>query len=152
QATLHRYDLAAHHVLSGSISLGGVSGCQCSPGNFHFEGWDVSADGQHVVFQRTTPKPSGSFGGIGSSTIYYANADGSGATPIAQSMATSSLVRLRIAPDGRHVAFTTALPSPSVISACVDSPGTKGDPCFHSYTPDAVAYPAWSADSSSFYA
>jgi hypothetical protein len=149
---LHRYDLNAKQTLPGAIDLGSFGSCQCSPGNFFFQGWDVSPDGAHVVYQVTTPKNGDNMGAIASSHIYYANADGSGATQIARYMATTSLVRMRLSPDGSQVAITNALPTPSVISACVNSPGDKADPCFHAYTPDAVDLPAWSADGRSFVA
>ena len=149
---LHRYDLNAKQPLSGTIDLGAFGSCQCSPGNFFFQGWDASPDGAHVVYQVTTPKSGQGVGTIASSRIMYANADGSGATQIAQYMTTTSLVRMRLSPDGSQVAITNALPSPSVISACVNSPGGRTDPCFHSYTPDAVDLPAWSADGTAFFA
>ncbi len=67
-------------------------------------------------------------------------------------MTTNTLVRMQIAPNGQLVAFTNALPSPSVITASVNSPGFSGDPNFHSYTPDAVEFPVWKWDSSQFWA
>lgn len=149
---LHRYDLSAKQPLPSTIDLGSFGSCQCSPGNFSFQGWDASPDGAHVVYQVTTAKNGQGVGSIASSRVMYANADGSGATQIAQYMITSSLVRMRLSPDGSQVAITNALPSPSVISACVNSPGGKTDPCFHAYTPDAVDLPAWSADGHSFFA
>lgn len=149
---LHRYDLNAKQPLPGAIDLGAFGSCQCSPGNFFFQGWDASPDGAHVVYQVTTAKNGQGVGSIASSRVMYANADGSGATPIAQYMTTTTLVRMRLSPDGSQVAITNALPSPSVISACVNSPGGKSDPCFHAYTPDAVDLPAWSADGRSFVA
>lgn len=149
---LHRYDLNAKQVLPGAIDLGSFGMCQCSAGNFFFQGWDASPDGAHVVYQATTAKNGQGVGTIASSRIMYANADGTGASQIAQYMTTNSLVRMRLSPDGSQVAITNALPSPSVISACVNSPGGRTDPCFHAYTPDAVDLPAWSADGSAFYA
>ena len=149
---LHRYDLSAKQPLPGTIDLGAFGMCQCSPGNFFFQGWDASPDGAHVVYQVTTPKNGQGVGAIASSRIMYASDDGSGATQIAQYMTTTSLVRMRLSPDGSQVAITNALPSPSVISACVNSPGGRTDPCFHSYTPDAVDLPAWSADGTAFFA
>ena len=155
-ADLHRAPCAAttpssHSLLGGSINLGTVHSCACSPGDAHFQGWDVSPDGAHVAYQVTTASGGPDFG-IASSTIYYANADGSGASQIASYMATTGLVRMRISPNGQLVAFTNATPSPSVITASVSSPGHAGDPNFHAYTPDAVAFPAWKWDSSQFWA
>ncbi|HKB47361.1 MAG TPA: hypothetical protein VKC57_06670, partial [Ktedonobacterales bacterium] len=147
---LYRYDMTSHTVLS-TINLGTIHGCQCSPGDAHYQGWDASPDGSHVAYQVTTAGPGPDFG-ISHSTIYYANADGSGASQIASYMFTTSLVRMLISPNGQLVAFSNALPSPSVVSASVNSPGHSGDPNFHTYTPAAVAFPVWKWDSSQFWA
>ena len=149
--TLRRYNMSSHTVLGGTISLGTVHNCQCSPGDAHFQGWDASPDGSHVAYQVTTAGAGPDFG-IASSTIYDANADGSGASQIAAYMVTTGLVRMGISPNGALVAFTNAPPSPSVITASVSSPGHAGDPNFHAYTPDAFAFPAWKWDSSQFWA
>lgn len=150
-ATLHRYNMSAHTALPGAIALGQVHMCACSPGDFPTPGWDASPDGSRVVYQVVTPRTGADFG-ITSSHVYAANADGSGATQIARYMVTTTLIRMLFSPNGRLVAFTNALPSPSVISASSTSPGDRGDPDFHSYTPDAVAFPAWKWDSASFWA
>jgi GNAT superfamily N-acetyltransferase len=55
-------------------------------------------------------------------------------------------------PEGKRVAITVTSPSPAVITACVDSPGAQGDPCFATYHPGAVSLAAWSADGQSFLA
>jgi hypothetical protein len=149
--SLHRYDMSAHAALSGSISLGQVHECACSPGDFHLQGWDASPDGSHVAYQVTTPLTGDNFG-VASSHIYYANADGSGATQIARYMSTNQPVRMQISPNGQLVAFTDAPPAPNILSASVSSPGNNGDPAFHSYHPDAGGYPVWKWDSSSFWA
>jgi hypothetical protein len=149
--SLHRYDLITHIALPGSISLGQVHECECSPGDFHLQGWDVSPDGSHIVYQVTTALSGANFG-VASSHLYYANADGSGASQIASYMTTNQPVQLQISPNGQKVAFAGALPSPSVISASVSSPGGSGDPNFHSYAPDAGGFPVWKWDSSSFWA
>lgn len=150
-ATLHRYDMSAHSALPGVITLGQIHACQCSPGDFPTPGWDASPDGSRMVYQAVTPKTGADFG-IASSHVYAANADGSRATQIARYMTTTELIRMLFSPNGRLVAFTDALPSPSVISASSTSPGTAGDPNFHAYTPDAVSFPVWKWDSSSFWA
>jgi hypothetical protein len=149
--SLHRFDMNTHAALSGSISLGQVHECACSPGDLHLQGWDASPDGSHIAYQVTTPLTGDSFG-IASSHIYYANADGSGATQIARYMSTNQPVRMQISPNGRLVAFTDAPPTPNILSASVSSPGNAGDPAFHSYHPDAGGYPVWKWDSSSFWA
>lgn len=149
--TLHRYDMNSHTVLAGSISLGSVKNCECSSGDSPFQGWDASPDGAHVAYQVTTAGPGPDFG-IAHSTIYYANANGSGASQIASFMVTTGLVQMAISPNGHLAAFTNATPSPTVISASVTSPGLAGDPDFHAYSPDAGGYPAWKWDSSQFWA
>jgi hypothetical protein len=150
-STLYRYDMNTHTALPGSISLGQVHMCECSPGDVLYQGWDASPDGSHVAYQVTTPL-TGATGGIASSHIYYANANGSGASQIASYMATNSTVDMQISPNGQLVGFTDALPTPSVITASVSSPGHAGDPNFHTYTPDANCYPVWKWNSSSFWA
>jgi hypothetical protein len=149
--TLHRYDLGVHSALAGSVSLGAWGTCACSPGDLHTPGWDASPDGAHIVYQLVTPSVSPS-GGITSSHIYYASADGSGATQIARYMVTDSMVKLQISPDGRWVAFTNALPSPATLTASVSTPGGAGDSTFHGYAPDTYNYPVWKWDSSQFWA
>ena len=157
-ATLHRYSLSAHHDLN-TIDLGSFQlPTGRSPGDFHFQGWDASPDGTHVVYQVTTPAtPSDTQPeGIASSRIEYANADGSGATQILQYMATTNTVRMRFSPDGTQVAVTEAEPAPDIITGCVASPGAHADPCFHSYVLPAgqfsANYPAWAADGRTFLA
>jgi hypothetical protein len=149
--TLHRYDLGVHGALAGSISLGAWGTCQCSPGDLHTPGWDASPDGAHVVYQVVTPNVAPS-GGIASSKIYYAQADGSSATQIARYMVTNQLVKLQISPNGQWVAFTNALPSPATLTASVASPGGAGDSTFHGYSPDTYNYPVWKWDSTQFWA
>jgi hypothetical protein len=148
QSNLRRYDLARHAPLVGSISLGAYASCSECPDIVKSPGWDVSADGSHVVYQFTAPGG----GGIASSQIFYAGADGSFTHQIAEYLATDSFIHLRLAPDGTRVAITAAFPSPTVVTACVGSPGTKGDPCFITYTPDAVSVAAWAPDGRSFVA
>src|SRR5262249_41278618 len=148
--TLRRYSMSAHSALPGVISLGQVHACACSPGDVHFQGWDAAPDGAHVIYQLTTPK-TGSSLGITSSKVYYANADGSGAHPIASFMTTTATIRMQISPNGQYAAFTDAQPTPTVITASVSSAGAKGDPAFHTYSPGGVACPAWKWDSSQFW-
>jgi hypothetical protein len=149
QSILRRYDLARRAPIAGGIDLGAYAACSECPDMVISPGWDVAADGGHVVFQRTTPGPTG---GIATSQIIYAMADGGHETHIAQYLSTSAMVHLRLSPDGKRVAITAAYPTPAVLTACVDSPGTKGDPCFATYRPDAASLAAWSADGRSFLA
>lgn len=155
QSILRRYDLAHRAPLPGGIDLGAYAVCGECPDMVTSPGWDVAADGSHVVFQRTMPRTSGSFGpsgGAATSQIFSATADGTDATSIAQSLATSAMVYLRLSPDGQRVAITAPYPTPTIVTACVDSPGTKGDPCFATYHPGASSMAAWSADGRSFLA
>ena len=149
--TLHRYDMSAHSALAGSVNLGAWGTCQCSPGDLHTPGWDASRDGAHIVYQAVTPSVSVS-GGITNSKIYYASADGSGATQIARYLVTNNMVKAQLSPDGQWVAFTNALPSPATLTASVSSPGGAGDPTFHGYSPDTYNYPVWKWDSTQFWA
>jgi hypothetical protein len=148
--SLRRYDLGAHSMISGAISLGaaGTSYYTGQPGQAISPGWDVSADGAHVAYQLVTQ----SGGGIGGTKVYYANADGSGATRIASALFTSQLMCMQFSPNGQWVAFTTALPSPATLTASVSSAGGSGDPTFHGYSPDSTDYPVWKWDSSEFWA
>ena len=150
--TLHRYDLTSHTVLPGSISLGQYNSCQCSPGNYPTLGWDVSRDGSHVVYQVATSGGSASGFSMGSSHVWYANADGSGATPIAQALSSASFLQMQISPNGALVAMTSSTPPGAVVTASVTSAGLPGDPNYHSYSPDALQFPVWKWDSSQFWA
>ncbi|HEX8730622.1 MAG TPA: hypothetical protein VF725_01070 [Ktedonobacterales bacterium] len=147
---IRRYDLGTHSMISGSISMGvsGTSVYTGAVGQPLSPGWDVSADGSHIVYEVVTQ----SGGGIGTTKVYYANADGSGATRIASALFTSHLMRMQFSPDGQWVAFTGALPSPATLSASVSSAGGSGDPTFHAYSPDTVGYPVWKWDNSEFWA
>ncbi len=149
--TLRRYSLSTHSALSGSVNLGGVGTCKCSPGDFHTPGWDASPNGAHVAYQVVTPSTSIN-GGIASSHIYYASASFSGVTHIAQAMITNQLVKMQFSPNGQWLAFTNALPSPSTLTASVSSSGGSGDPTFHGYSPETYNYPVWKWDSTQFWA
>ncbi|HET9111464.1 MAG TPA: hypothetical protein VFN78_11605 [Ktedonobacterales bacterium] len=148
--SLRRYDLSSHSMISGAISLGaaGTSYFTGQPGQAISPGWDVSADGSHLVYQVVTQ----SGGGIGGTKVYYASADGSGATRIATALFTSHLMCMQFSPNGQWVAFTTALPSPATLTATVSSAGGSGDPTFQGYSPDTTDYPVWKWDSSEFWA
>lgn len=148
---LGRFDMGTASVLPGTISMGTVAGCACSPGDFRTPGWDVSVGGTQVVYQVVTPGP-GTPEGVSASQFYSASADGSGATRIARNVATNRLARLLLSPNGALVAITAALPSPSVITASITSSGAAGDPNLHVYHPDAADYPVWKWDSSTFWA
>lgn len=158
QASLHRYNPSAQRDVT-VIDLGSFDlPTGQSPPNYHSQGWDVSSDGTHVVYQVTASGPVQSTTpiGISASRIYYASADNSSRSQILQYMATNNLVRLRISPDGSQVAASEATPAPDIISGCVNSPGAspQSDPCFHSYSLQqgffSSGYPAWSSDGKTF--
>jgi hypothetical protein len=149
-STVHRYDLNSHTVLPGAVDQGNFLMPLGAPGDLHGPGWDATPDGQHVVFQTTTPATNQAM--IASEAMMYANGDGSGASTITQYMNTLSLVRTRMAPDGLHVGITEANGTPNVLSACVNSPGLQGDPCLQFYSPDAQGLPVWQWDTSHMYA
>lgn len=148
---IHRYDLSSHTALPGSIAQGKVGGCECSPGDIHSPGWDVSRDGSHIVYQTVTPAAAPN-GGVASSKLYYAHSDGSSATQIALAMIAKSTALMQFSPNGQWVAITEAAPSPTTLTASVSSSGGSGDPTFHGYSPDTFDYPVWKWDSSQFWA
>lgn len=140
---LKRFDLTTHAILSGAISLGSDHVCMCSPGDRTEPGFDVSADGAHVVYQRVTASASDSGEGIASSQFYYASADGSGASRIASYATAKTFVRMQLSPNGHFVSIARAFPSPSLLTASVSSPGASGDPNLKFYHPDGSTYAVW---------
>jgi hypothetical protein len=154
---LQRFDMSSHTTLGGSVSLGSAWDCQClahAPyaNSVLSPGFDVSSDGSHIVYQKVAPNSSTSSSGVASSQFFYANADGSGSSRIASYATAASFVAMQLAPNGATVAVTHALPSPSVFTASVTSPGARGDPGLTFYTTDAGSYPAWSWDGRSLWA
>ncbi len=152
--TLQRFDMSSHSLIGGSVNLGTTNPCICSKNDALTPGFDVSPDGSHIVFQRVTPAAGtgGDAEGVGSSQFFYANADGSGESRIASYATANSMVRMQISPNGALVSIARAEPAPSVITASVTSPGSSGDPTFHSYTPDGRSYAVWKWDSSQVWA
>jgi hypothetical protein len=149
--SIGRFDVNSHTLLSGVINQGQTGMCQCSPGDAHGPGWDASPDGSHAVYQKTTPS-NGIPDGISSSKIYVSNADGSGAVHIAQAMTSTSTSLIQYSWDGQWIAITEAPPSPSTLTASVNTSGGSGDPNFHGYHPDSFDYPVWKWDNSQFWA
>ncbi len=150
--TLHSYNISTNTDLGTSVNLGTTTGCHCSAGDGMIPAWDASPDGSHIAYQVVSPSSSGQLNEVGSSRFYYANSDGSGASQIASYVTTNHLARLLFSPNGQLIAISTALPSPSVISASVNSPGHNGDPNLHFYSPDGVSFPVWKWDNSEFWA
>ena len=149
---LARFDMASNTLLGGVISLGSIAVCQCARGDALSPGFDVSADGAHVVYQKITPGGN-TIEGVGSSAFYYANADSSGARQIASAAKAAAFVKMQLSPNGQLVAVARAEPSPnSVFSASVTSPGNSDDPNLRFYEIDAHSYPVWNADGATFWA
>ncbi len=149
--TLHRFDLSASTEMPGAFAMGQLHVCQCSPGDYPLPGWDVSRDGAHVVYQHTTPRTDAGYGAA-TSQILFADADGSHATPIAQALAGTTLLRMQLAPSGQVVAIDGVIDMAPVVTASTSSPGLAGDPSYHTYTPDGTGFPVWKWDNSSFWA
>jgi hypothetical protein len=151
--SLKRFDMTSHTVLGGSVDLGTPHPCGCSLGDLSAPGFDASADGSHIVYQRVAPNSNGDGDGVASSQFFYANADGSGASQIASYATSTTFARIQIAPNGRLVAIARAEPAPGdVITASVTSPGHNGDPDLHFYGPSCRSYPVWKWDTSAFWA
>jgi hypothetical protein len=149
--TLHRFDLTTSSEILGPVSMGQLHVCQCSPGDYPLPGWDVSHDGAHIVYQHTTPRTDASYGAA-TSQILYADADGGHATPIAQALTGTTLLRMQLAPNGQVVGIDGVVDTAPVVTAATGSPGLAGDPNYHTYTPDATGFPVWKWDNSSFWA
>jgi hypothetical protein len=150
---LQRYNMTSHTVLAGPVNLGTTNPCVCSRNDALSPGFDVSADGSHIVYQKTAPAGAGGVAeGVGSSQFFYANADGSGASQIASYATAGAMTRMQISPNGHLVAIARAEPAPSVVTASVSSPGHSGDPDLHFYTPDGRSYAVWKWDSATFWA
>jgi hypothetical protein len=150
---LRRFNMSTHAVLGGSIDLGSTHPCACSHGDASSPGFDVSADGAHLVYQKVSASASGSDPeGVGSSKFYYASADGSGATQIAACGTAASFTRMQLAPNGGFVAVARAQSTPTVFTASISSGGACADPNMKFYAPDAFSYPVWKWDSSTFWA
>jgi len=144
---LHRYDLSTHSEIGSPITLGDTSTYGGAEGQILSMGWDVSADGLHLVYQQTTATLGGSSGLITSSQFFAANSDGSGAHPIlntAPSVTSNDMTYMTISPDGSHVAVANANPTPNVATDSLSGGSVRV------YAPDAVGQPAWLADSSGF--
>ncbi len=147
-----KVNISSGSQFGGSISQGQTGQCQCSPGDFHGPGWDVSTDGSHIVYQQVTPGSGAGYNSVGSTKIIYAHADGSGATQIAHALTANQTILMQFSWDGQWVAFTEATPSPTTLTASVSSSGGSGDPTFHSYHPDTFDYPVWKWDNTQFWA
>lgn len=145
---LHRYDLAAHAAIGAPITIGTAGTWGGAEGQIFFGGWDVSADGAHIAYQKLTTTVTGGGSDMTQSSHWYAaNADGSGAVSILPSLTSNGPSYLAISPDGAQVAVTSANPAPNVASG----PMSGGSTRFYD-SPSGYSHPAWRADSQAFYA
>lgn len=147
-----RFDMTTHALLPGSINLGSDSICECSLGNIMQPGFDVSADGSHIVYQVVTPATGSGAVGIAGSQFFYAHADGSAASRIASYATSTSFAYIQLSPNGHLASISNAYPSPSILTASVTSAGAKGDPNLHFYSPDGSTYAVWDWQGASIWA
>lgn len=148
---IEEYNVGDNMIEGMSINQGQTGECQCSPGDAHGPGWDISPDGFHIIYQYVTPSNS-TPKGIASSKIYYSGTDNSGKTQIAHALTANQTILMQFSWDGQWAAFTEALPSPDTLTASVNNPGNAGDPSIHAYTPDSFGFPVWKWDNSQFWA
>jgi hypothetical protein len=143
---LHRYNLSMHSEIGLSILLGDISTYGGAEGQILGLGWDVSADGSHLVYQHTVDTLSSS-GLTTASQFFAADADGSGAHRILNTspgVTSNDMTYITISPDGSHVAVTNANPTPNIAT------DNLGGGSVLVYSPDAMGQPAWLPDSSGF--
>ncbi len=148
---LRRFDMSSSTILPGTINLGTEGSCSCSAGDYRTPGWDASPDGSHVAYE-VVSSASGTPDGISAAHVYYANADGTGASQIASAVVSNKIARILISPNGALIAISSALPTPDVASASVSSPGAGSDPNMRFYHPNVFDFPVWMWDSSQFWA
>lgn len=145
---LNRYNLTTSSPVGSPITIGNAGTWGGAEGHVEYGGWDVSADGAHIAYQRLTLTETAGNGGLNESSHWFAaNADGSSATAILPSATANSMAYVSISPDGAHVAVTDANPTPNVLSGPIAGGATR----FYD-SPSGYTQIAWSADSSGFYA
>src|SRR5262249_10312034 len=122
---LKRFDLSTRKMLPGKIFLGSNFVCAiggvgiCDIPDASAPGFDVFADGAHVVYQRIAPTASADpdHEGIAGSLFFFDTADGGGPSRIAGYATARAMARLQLAPTGRLVAIARAEPVPSIFTA-----------------------------------
>ena len=127
--------LLALLALLASLAL--LAGCSSSASTARGHGTTPTATGAHGAPSSSTSPPASA----PPHAFAWTQFDGSGTPQIWASINGAAPAQI-----------THALPSPSVITASVTSPGRAGDPSFHSYTPDALDFPVWKWDSTQFWA
>lgn len=145
---IHRYDLSTHAAVGAPITIGTAGTWHGAEGQIFFGGWDVSADGEHIAYQKLSTTVTGGGSDMTQTSQWFsANADGSGAVSILPSLTSNSPSYLAISPDGAQVAVTSANPAPNVASGPLSGGATR----FYD-SPNGFSHPAWRADSQVFYA
>jgi hypothetical protein len=145
---IHRYSLASHTAIGAPITIGTAGTWSGAEGQIFFGGWDVSADGAHLAYQRlSTTVIDGGRAMTQTSHWFAANADGSSPVSILPSLTSDGPSYLAISPDGAQVAVTAANPAPNVASGPISGGATR----FYDM-PSGFSHPAWRADSQAFYA
>jgi hypothetical protein len=139
--TLHRYDLLTNKPLPGTIDLGNGTTAFGAPG------FDVTPDGQHIAYQVLTSVA----GANPTSHVYYANADGSGATEVLTASSQAETYRyLQLSPDGLHLSIANVGLAIDTDGYLVDLP-TTAPTVVHDVGNIGGGYPQWLFDSSSYY-
>ncbi|HEX9035692.1 MAG TPA: zf-HC2 domain-containing protein [Ktedonobacterales bacterium] len=115
-ASLHRIDLTTgvdtRLVWLGLYTSGG---CQVVEVCMWTAPWDVSSDGAHILYHHPGADSAPSDTGAPTDTpIYYANPDGSGATPLFGGQLASTLVGADFAPNGSLAAANWSSSGPSI--------------------------------------
>jgi hypothetical protein len=143
-ARMHRYSLVTHREIGSPLD---ISETYQVGGDNEFEvpGWDVSADGTHIVYQKMVAHlPTGPTDEHIASLFYAADPDGGHQVRILSPAAPTSNTMLRISPDGKLVAATQVFPAPAILTGGIAGGATR------MYTPDGVDAPAWLPDSLTF--
>ena len=136
-ALLHRYDLNNNTEIGAPVRLGDTWSGAGYEGGIDFPGWDVSPDGAQIAYQQTSASLDNNQQLVTTSNFLASNADGSNAVQILTGAIATSPAFLAISPDGRLVAVTNAMPTPTVLSGSI-----SGGPA-HFYQPDAGGPPIW---------
>jgi hypothetical protein len=149
-ARLHRYNLLTQTEIGVPVTLGDTSSCPFfNDGEVDAMGWDVTANGQRIVYQHTTVVAFQQLGVKTTSKFFAADADGGNPIPILTAAPSDANAYLRISPDDLLVALVAQpvgqLVLPTVYTGRITGVGTTA-----SYAPAAGGLPAWTADSQGF--
>lgn len=160
-ARLRRYSLAAQAPTGQPYGLGETASC---PDYYHGEvdamGWDVTADGKTLAYQRTIiaggslSNPSG-YPAVKTVSQFQMVATGNPATPasILSGAISNANAYLAIAPDQKQIAVVA---SNSLVIGVPSTPdplvytGFLGGGAATTHNPSSGGLPAWYADSTGF--